>query len=184
MTLFRFRLPGALVLGLGVLLGWGLASIRPHALHAQGGDRAGESILTSGPVLLRYNDGLKVQIPQDALYYLDYKGGRLMATIPSYRPTGGAPKYLGAFVERDLVADFKLDIDGGQRPHFLMTTGSLGQYSDGWAPLFVFETTTNQVALYRVQQQTIGTVSKPQFELVELRSIAADTPAPTAAHGQ
>ena len=30
----------------------------------------------------------------------------------------------------------------GPRPHFLMTTGALGQYSEGWAPLFVFETTT------------------------------------------
>ncbi|MDR3633411.1 MAG: hypothetical protein P4L84_06205 [Isosphaeraceae bacterium] len=180
MTLVRSRLTAAAVLAAGVAIGWGLASVRPHALHAQGGDRSGESVLTSGPVLVRFNDGLKVQIPQDALYYLDYKGGRLVATVPSYRPTGAAPKYLGTFVERDLVTDFKLDLDAGQRPHFLMTTGSLGMYSDGWAPLFVFETTTNQVALYRVQQQTIGTVSKPQFELLELRTIDSNTAAPAA----
>jgi hypothetical protein len=173
----RSRLTGVLVLALGIVIGWGVASARPGALHAQGGDRSGESILTSGPVLLRYNDGLKVQIPQEALYYLDYKGARLVATIPSYRPTGGAPKYLGAFAQRDLIDDFKLDVDASQRPRFLMTTGALGAYSDGWAPLFVYETTTNQVALYRIQEQTVGTVSQPKFELLERRSIDARTSA-------
>jgi hypothetical protein len=180
MASVRSRLTGVLLLACGTALGWCLASARPHVLHAQGGDRSGESILTSGPVMVRHNDGLKVQIAQDAIYYLDYKGGRLVATVPSYRPTGASPKYLGAFVERDLVADFKLDLDAGQKPHFLMTTGALGAYSDGWAPLFVFETTTNQVGLYRVQDQTIGTVSRPQFELLELRPIDSvpATPAP------
>ena len=56
-----------------------------------------------------------------------------------------------------------------------MTTGALGPYSAGWAPLYVFETTTNQVGIYRVQvQQTVGTAptTRPQFDLVELRSFA------------
>ena len=57
-----------------------------------------------------------------------------------------------------------------------MTTGSLGTYSDGWAPLFVFETTTNQVAIYRVQQRVVGTNSRPRFDLVEVRSIARRRP--------
>ena len=77
------------------------------------------------------------------------------------------------FSERDLVADFKLDLDTGPRPRFLMTTGSLGPYNAGWAPLYVFETNTSQVAVYRMQVQlTIGKTSRPRFELVELRSYA------------
>ena len=71
------------------------------------------------------------------------------------------------------MADFKLDPEAGPRPHFLMTTCELGAYSLGWAPLIVFETTTNQVATYRLQQQSVGTSTKPVFELVEVRSIAA-----------
>ena len=180
MRRLRSSVPGVLLLGFGVALGWCLASARPQVLRAGGNDRSGESILMSGPVLVRYNEGAKVQIPQDALYYLDYKGGRLLAAVPSFRPGVGAPSYLGNFASRDLVADFKLDLDSGQRPHFLMTASSLGPLSDGGAPLFVFETTTNQVGIYRVQEQTFGTVSKPRFELVELRAIGSD-PVPQAA---
>ena len=61
------------------------------------------------------------------------------------------------FSERDLVADFKLDLDAGPRPRFLMTTGSIGPDNAGWAPLYVFETTTSQLGVYRMQiQTTIG----------------------------
>jgi hypothetical protein len=77
------------------------------------------------------------------------------------------------------VADFKLDPEAGPRPHFLMTTCELGAYSLGWAPLLVFETTSNQVATYRLQQQTVGTVSQPVFTLLEVRPIAPPAPMPT-----
>jgi len=54
-----------------------------------------------------------------------------------------------------------------------MTTGSLGPYNDGWAPLYVFETNTSQVAIYRMQVQlTIGKTSRPRFDLTEVRSFA------------
>lgn len=54
-----------------------------------------------------------------------------------------------------------------------MTTGSIGADSGGWAPLYVFETTTSQLAVYRmVMQTTIGTASRPHFELLEMRSYA------------
>ena len=67
------------------------------------------------------------------------------------RSDGAKTQLLDSFAERDLVADFKLDLDGGARLRFLMATGSLGRYSAGWAPLYVFETTTGQVAVYRMQ---------------------------------
>jgi len=141
-------------------------------VRAGGGDRSGESIVTAGPVLVRYNEGLKVQLPQDALYYLDYQGGRLLATVPSFRQSVGSSKLLDSFAERDLVADFKIDLENGPKPRFLMTTGSLGSYSEGWSPLYVFESTTSQVGVYRVQQQIVGTNSRPRFDLMEIRSIA------------
>ncbi len=52
-----------------------------------------------------------------------------------------------------------------------MTTGGLGRFSSGWAPLYVFETTTGQVGVYRMQVgQSFGTNLSPQFELVEMKS--------------
>ena len=91
-------------------------------------------IVTTGPVGIRYDDKLRTALPQDAIYYLDYVGGRLLATVPSFQQKGGSTRLLDTFAERDLVADFKLDPVVGPKPHFLMTTGSLGQYSLGWAP--------------------------------------------------
>ena len=94
MTFPRPRVTGALMLTAGLVLGWALAGVPAPALHATGsGDRSGESILAAGPILVRYNDGLKVQMTQDALYYLDYKTGRLLATVPSYRQSAGAAQY-------------------------------------------------------------------------------------------
>ena len=109
----------------------------------------------------------------DAVYFLDYKGGRLLATVPSYRQTTTSTRVIEPFSERDLVADFKLDLDAGPRPRFLMTTGSIGPDNAGWAPLYVFETTTSQVGVYRMLiQKTIGDTARPRFELLELRSYA------------
>jgi hypothetical protein len=147
MDIPRSRIPTALVLLTGVCLGWLLASFRPVPARAGAGDRSGESIVATGPVLVRFDEGAKTAIPLDALYFLDYKGGRLMATVPAFRQAGAQPHLIDTFAERDLAADFQLKLDSGPRPHFLMTTGSLGTYSAGWAPLYVFETTTNQLGI-------------------------------------
>ena len=166
----RRRLPTAVTLTIGLALGWGLASHRPPVVKAGGGDRYGEYSLTAGPISVRYNEATKIQASQDALYFLDWKGGRLLATVPMQRQTVQGSQLIESFVERDLVADFKID---GGNPHFLMTPGSLGAYGEGWAPLFVFETTTKQVAVYKLQIQSIGTKSSSRFELLEVKSYAA-----------
>ena len=127
----RSRIPTALALLMGMALGWALSSLRPAPLRAGAGDRSGESIVATGPVLVRYDEGAKAPIPLDAVYFLDYKGGRLLATIPTYQQSTSSTHIIDTFVERDLVADFKLDLDTGPRPRFLMTTGSLGPYSVG-----------------------------------------------------
>jgi len=173
MAVSQVRVPTVVAVVGGVILGWLLASLRPTPIRASAGDRWGESVVATGPVMVRFDEGAKSAIPTDALYFLDYKGGRLLATIPTYRQTTKSLSLIDAFEERDLVADFKLDLDTGPRPHFLMTTGSLGAYTEGWAPLYVFETTTNRLGIYRLQtQQTAGKPSQPRFELVELRSFA------------
>jgi len=167
------RIPTAVALVIGVALGWILGMMRPAPLRAGAGDRSGESIVATGPVFVRYDEGAKAAIPLDAIYVLDYKGGRLLATIPTFRQSASSTRVIETFVERDLVADFKLELDSGAAPHFLMTTGSLGPYTSGWAPLFVFETTTNQVGVYRIQfQESTAKSSRPRFELLELRSYA------------
>jgi hypothetical protein len=175
MSIGRLRASTVVALAAGIGLGWLLASVpRPAPrLRASGGDRWGDTIVTSGPILIRYDDRLKAPLTQDAIYYLDYRAGRLFATVPSFHQSGGSARLIDTFAERDLVADFRLNAEEGPRPHFLMTTGSLGMYSEGCAPLFVFETSTNQVATYKVQQQSVGTSSKPNFELVEVRPIAS-----------
>jgi hypothetical protein len=173
MKVSRSYIPTALALGLGLCMGLALASLRPTSLHAGAGDRSGESIVATGPVLVRYDEAAKGPIALDGLYFLDYKGGRLLATVPAYQQTDTSSRVIESFSERDLVADFKLDLATGPRPRFLMTTGSLGPYNDGWAPLYVFETNTSQMAIYRMQVQlTIGKTSRPRFDLVEVRSYA------------
>ncbi|MDR3618486.1 MAG: hypothetical protein P4L85_03980 [Paludisphaera borealis] len=176
----RPRLANVLMLIVGLALGLALANGRPPQLQAGGGDRSGESAVTTGPIAIRYDEGNKTQIPQDALYYLDYKAGKLLATIPTFRQTLNSTRYLEPFAERDLVTDFKVDVDNGPRPHFLMTTGQLGTFGAGWAPLFVFETNSGQVAVYRIQQQTVGIKNQMKFELLELRAVSPPTAAATA----
>jgi hypothetical protein len=175
MAVPQIRMPTVLTVLCGVVLGWTLAGIRPTPLRASAGDRWGDSVVATGPVMIRFDEGTKSAVATDALYFLDYTGARLLATIPTYRQTTKSLNLIDGFEERDLIADFKLDLDGPNKsPHFLMTTGSLGAYTEGWAPLYVFETTTRRVGIYRLQtQQTVGKPTRPRFELVELRSFAA-----------
>ncbi|MHC5536904.1 hypothetical protein ACYOEI_01365 [Singulisphaera rosea] len=171
-----------LLLTFGLLIGWGLSALpRPQSIvQAHAGDRWENSILTTGPVLVRSVEGRKIQLSQDALYYLDHnfkkKTWRLVATVPSFQQSFGPPKLIDSFATRDLIEDFKIDLDRGARPKFLMTTGAIGTYSEGWSPLFVIESTTNQIAAYKVQQQTVGAVSVPKFELVEIHPMTEAPP--------
>ena len=137
----------------------------------------GDYAVTTAPIMVEYNERTKIQAPQDALFFLDYRAARLVMTIPNYRQINSKTQLLDGFSERDLVADFKLGETSAQ-PHFVMTAGALGAKGIGWAPLYVFETTSRQVAVYRVEQMAIGTKSKPKFELLEVQSFAATDPLP------
>lgn len=172
------RIPTAVTLTIGLAMGWTLAHIRSPTARAVGGDRYGDYTLAAGPVSLQYNELTKTQAAQDAIYFLDYRGARLLATVPILRQTNSGSQLIDGFVERDLAADFKIDLERGPAPHFLMTPGSLGAYGDGWAPMYVFETTTRQVAVYKIAPQSVGARSQSRFELLELKSFATPLPRP------
>ncbi len=163
----RSGMGSLLFMGLGMVLGWLGSEVRPGPMQASTVDRTGNCIVATGPVLVEYDEGTRSSIPLEALYFLDYKGARLLATVPSYKGQGTKTQILDRFAERDLAADFGLD--GDARPRFLMATGSLGRYNAGWAPLYVFETTTGQVAVYRMKVGDYGKSNAAQFELVERR---------------
>ena len=109
----RSQLSTGLLVMTGVLFGWILAVSRPTPIQASAGDRNEESVLATGPVMVRHDESSNAPIPLDALYFLDYKGGRLLATVPSYRQVGTKLHFIDGFAERDLLADFKLE--SGQR---------------------------------------------------------------------
>ena len=142
-----------------------------------GADRVGDYAVTTAPVMLEYNERTKIQAPQDAIFFLDYRAARLVMSIPNYRQTGGKTQLIDGFAERDLVADFKLG-ESSPQPHFVMTSGALGARGIGWAPLYVFETTSRQVAVYKVEQLAVGSKSKPKFELLEVQTFAPTDPLP------
>jgi hypothetical protein len=164
----RRRIVLALTLAAGLGLGYAAGSARVPRLEADTADRWEERVLVSGPISIEVNK-MGAQVSQDALYYLNYNSGRLLASVPSVRASQGGTEILSEFAERDLVRDF--DLKPGARPHFLMTTANLGLRSEGWAPLFVFETESGQVATYRVVPQAVqGTnPARPQFLLLERR---------------
>lgn len=177
MSTRRLAISSPLILALGIALGVAATGLRPSSLRAMAGDRVGESVLATGPITIEYNAGKKVPVSQEGLYYLDYSGGRLLAAVPSLQQTVGGSRVLGDFAERDLIADFKLGRNAS--PHFLMTTGTLGAQGEPWAPIYVLETTTRKVAIYRVSEMRTGTSSRPRFELLELRAMAPSAfPAP------
>ena len=96
MNLLRGRMPTGLALTLGIALGWVLANHRPPTVKAGGGDRHADDILTSGPIAIEYNSLTKTQAQKDALYFLDYRGGRLLATVPTQRESMGGAKVIDA----------------------------------------------------------------------------------------
>lgn len=156
----------ASVLGLGLVLGWLTAPGSTARLGAANLDRIQDRAVLTGPIGLEVNKD-KITVAQDAIYYLNYSQGKLLAMIPSQQFLAGGVKIVSEFAERDLLADF--EIQAGDRPHFLMTTASLGLSGDGWSPLFVFETQSGQVASYQVAQLSVGASKRPQFKLLERR---------------
>jgi hypothetical protein len=163
----RPTLSAGLAMVLGIIVGGTLSGGKASGLLSHGGDRRGESVVLTGPVASEIHPVHKSPFPTDAVYYLNYSTGRLFAAVPAARQTAGATQVLTEFADRDLVEDFRLAPDS--RPHFLMTIGAMGVTNEGWAPLYVFETTTGRVCIYRVVPQFTARSSKPTIALLERR---------------
>jgi hypothetical protein len=131
--------------------------------------------VATGPISIQHDSGNNIQVEHDAIYYLDYRGGRVLATVPSSRQSVNGTRMIDNFAERDLIADFKLT-SYKTAPHFLMITGTVGNIKGAWAPLYVFETTTKQVATYQLTPLQVGMVSKPRFDLLEVRPLPPVAP--------
>lgn len=160
---------GVLTLATGVVLGsWltGGGSLRP--LQAGAGDRPDAAIVATAPLAVEVHRATKATITNDAVYYLNYSRGYLCAAVPMLTKTAGASRILSDFGHRDLLKDFS--IPRGAEPHFAMTAGNLGANGEGWAALYVFETTTGQVGVYHVEPQVRAGSSAPQIVLVEKRT--------------
>ncbi len=168
MTSRRPALSFGIVFVAGVALGWLLTGgLSQRSLLANGADRFGERALTAGPIAIEAagDDKHPISVPQDALYYLNYSTGKLFASVPGIQQSSAGTRVMADFAERDLVADF--GIKPGVNPHFLMTTCNLGYRNSGWAPLFVVETETGQVATYKVVIQATANSTRPQFQLLD-----------------
>lgn len=158
---------------LGLAVGWFQGSNQAPKLLASGGsDRWDDRAVISAPVMIEGNKQ-NMTMTHDAIYYLNYARATLLASIPDYQVSAQGAQVLSQFAERDLMKDFGLDKPGilppGANPHFLMTSASLGLKSQGWSPLFVFETETGQVATYRLDRQLSTGSDAPRFMLVELK---------------
>lgn len=154
---------------IGLVIGLALSG-GGEPIRAGGSDRIDDSALAAARIATQQHPTLKTSSPQDVIYYLDYKAGRLLAAVPAYRQFGDRVTILGEFAHRDLVADFRLP--AGVTPHFLMTEAELGVSSPGTA-LFVVETATRQIATYMAEQPFAGSTREhaPKLNLVELRPL-------------
>jgi hypothetical protein len=154
----------------GFAAGWLVAGASPRRVSAGGGDRPDAATVATASIAVEANPKLGVQFSTDAVYYLNYTRGYLFAAVPM--PTnrvGEAGRVLSDFAERDLLKDFELP--AGSNPHFTMTSGQLGMVNSGVAPLYVFETTTGQLAIYRADPQVRGGGgTAPLLVLMERRS--------------
>ncbi len=165
MALTRHTTTG-LTLAVGMVAGILLGGRGESRLQAGGGDRPDSALVVTGAITTEYNKNRSVQLTKDAVYYLNYSKGRLLASVPMQRQTATATQIMSEFAERDLVADFQLA--PGTNPHFVMTTATLGALDgEGWSPLIVFETTSGQMAVYRAESQSTSGSTRPAFRLLE-----------------
>ena len=116
-------------------------------------------------------------MPLDAVYRLESSALRalLFTAIPEIRKTAAKTQMVGEVASRNLAADLKLK--PGVVPHFLLNTASLGATGMGMSALFVMETTTKQLAIYRVYPRATAQGAKPTIELLDVKPYEEPLPA-------
>ena len=125
--------------GLVLLAGVGLGCLAvifgtgsPQPVHAASNDRYQDYVMATGAV------SINAKIQTDGVWMLDYKSGKLLATVID-KAQG---KIIG-WAEVDLVAEF--EVAPKQDVHFMMTTGYITQ---GQSALYLAETTTGKFGVY------------------------------------
>lgn len=129
-------------LAAGILMGGAaMLFLRGSARPVQAAnDRFEDYILCTGPV------AVAVHAPTDGVWLLDYRSGKLLATV--------IDRNLGKVInwaEVDLVAEFGLL--PRQNVHFMMTTGTVVK---GQAALYLAETTTGKFGVYTMGPRPDG----------------------------
>ena len=119
---------------------------------------------------MSYDEAAKGPVALDAIYFLDYKGGRLLATVPSYRQTTTATRVLESFS----------DVTWSPTSSSNWTSGLVPASYDHWlhrprkrrlGPSLRFRDHDQPGGVYRMlMQTTIGDSARPRFELLEMRS--------------
>ena len=104
----------------------------PQPLRAASNDRYQDYVMATGAV------SISAKIQTDGVWMLDYKSGKLLATVID-KSQG---KIIG-WAEVDLVAEF--EVAPKQDVHFMMTTGYITQ---GQSALYLAETTTGKFGVY------------------------------------
>jgi len=129
-------------LGCGVLLGLlaGVVWVGHQPAARAANDRYEDYIMATGAV------AISPKAPTDGLWLLDYRAGKLLATLID-RLQG---KIVG-WAEVDLVTEFH--ISPRQNVHFLMTTGMI---AEGQAALYVAETSSGKIGVYTMGQRVDG----------------------------
>lgn len=176
---------GGSCLAVGLVVGTLLPRGPLRSLQAGGGDRPDAALATTVPISTEYDPNLQIQVATDGVYYLNYSKGRLLAAVPLRKQTASSTQLLSDFAETDLVRDFQLA--PGTNPHFIMTSGAHGALSEnrGGALLYVFETTTGQLGIYRLEQRAVANSTVPTLQLIEckrdprLAHAPATAPAPS-----
>ena len=126
----------------GLLLGGAGSAVLFTAARpaAASNDRYEDYILCTGPV------SIVPRVPTDGVWLLDYRSGKLLATIID-RNNGKA----ATWAEVDLVNEF--GIQPRQNVHFVMTTGSVAQ---GQSALYLAETNTGKFGIYTMGPRVDG----------------------------
>jgi hypothetical protein len=136
-TSYLLTLAMGTALGIGISLGF-LTAPKPLAAA---NDRHDNYIMCTGMA------GVNPRSPMDGVWLLDYKQGKLLATIVD-RTVG---KITG-FAEMDLTNEF--GIGSNLNLNFLMTTGTI---TGGQSALYLVETTSGKIGVYTMGPTTNGT---------------------------
>ena len=161
--------------GLNTKPAFDLVQIRSYARPAE--DRAPvEAVSAVGSLTIQMTPD-KTQVPLDAIYCVESnaQGSTLFTAVPEVRKTGTSTQMIGDVAGRSLVNDFKLP--AGTTPKFMINTASLGAPGMGMAALFIQETTTKKLAVYRVSPQSTVNGTKPTIELLQIKTYDEPLPA-------